>query len=70
MLIAVFIAALIISLGYSYYRYVVMGGFLIDESQVESVEEAIDAVPEEKAPVDDMSTEEGTNADIDEAGGA
>ncbi len=41
-LIAVFIVALFAALGYSYYRYVLVGDFLIDESQVEAEEVILD----------------------------
>ena len=41
-LIVIFILTLFASLGYSYYRYISAGDFLIDESQVEAEGEVID----------------------------
>lgn len=55
-LITVFVLALLVALGYSHYRYVLTGDFLIDETQVEP-EEVIDEVPEEMVPEDGDSTE-------------
>lgn len=53
-LILVFVLALVVALGYSYYRYVSTGDFLIDETQVEPEEpaeaEAIDEMTEEMVP--------------------
>jgi hypothetical protein len=56
-LIAVFILALVTALGYSYYRYVSSGDFLIDESQVEAEEETIDEAAGEIIPEGGTSTE-------------
>lgn len=56
-LVAVFILALLMALGYSYYRYVSTGDFLIDESQVEAEEEIIDEAMEGETVIEEESTE-------------
>lgn len=55
-LIAVFVLALLVALGYSYYRYISTGDFLIDETQVEP-EEIVDEATEEMVPESDDSME-------------
>lgn len=55
-LIAVFVLALLVALGYSYYRYISTGDFLIDESQVEA-EAVVDEATGEMVPESDDSME-------------
>lgn len=57
-LIVVFVLALVVSLGYSYYRYISTGDFLIDETQVDpEEEETLDEMTEEMVPESGESAE-------------
>lgn len=56
------VLALITSIVYSYYRYIVAGDFLIDESQVETVTEVEEMGETGELPVDTLPTEEATES--------
>lgn len=61
-LIIVVVLALITSIVYSYYRYIVAGDFLIDESQVEAAIEAEEMGETGELPADTLPTEEATES--------